>query len=262
MSKSLSYGCALSLAVLLVLPSGRVEAQAPAPAAQQKAAALPEARTIINRHIEAVGGRDALRSYSSSHVRGHFNMPATGLSGPVEIFAAEPNKTLMRMTMAGIGDLEEGFDGKVGWMLSPVTGPMLVEGAQLEQKKFDSEFFGDLKDASRYKVMETVERTTFDGREVYRVRLVTATGAEDIEFYDASTGLKAGVQMTRETPMGPVASTVTFSDYRKFGRLQHPATQKLSTMGIENILTIETIEYDSVDPKVFALPEPIRALIK
>jgi hypothetical protein len=264
-SKFVTYGCALSAAaLLLVVPgAGRADAQAPAvPAAQQKPAPLPDARTIIDRHIEAVGGRNALRSYTSSYVRGRFSMPANGLSGPVEIFASAPNKTLMRMTMAGIGDLEEGFDGKVGWMLSPVTGPMLTEGAQLEQKKFDSEFFGDLKDASRYKVIETVERTTFDGRDVYKLRLVTSTGAEDIEFYDASTSLKAGAQMTRETPMGPITSTVTFGDYRKFGNLQHPATQKLSTMGIEQILTIESIEYDSVDPKVFELPEPIKALIK
>jgi hypothetical protein len=260
-----SYACALAVAALaLAATHARPAAQSAqaAPAAQQKPAALPEARTIIDRHIQAVGGREAMQSYSSSRVRGRFSMPATGLSGPVEIFAARPNRTLMRMTMAGVGDLEEGFDGKVGWMLSSVTGPMLTEGAQLEQKKFDSDFFGDMKDPSRYTTIETVERTTFDGREVYTVRLVSTTGVEDIEFYDVETGLKAGAQMTRETPMGAMATTVTFGDYRKFGRLQHPATQKLSTMGMDQILTIESIEYDAVDPKVFELPAPIKALIK
>jgi hypothetical protein len=260
-------GCALSAAVL-VSPAGvNLSAQATAtqqaaPPAQQKPAALPEARTIIDRHIEAVGGRAALQAYSSSHVRGRFSMPANGLSGPIEVFAAKPNKTLMRMTMTGVGDLEEGFDGSVGWMLSAVTGPMLTEGTQLEQKKFDSEFFGDLKDPSRYKTIETVERTTFGGRDVYKIRLVSTTGVEDIEFYDVEGGLKAGAQMTRETPMGAMSSTVTYSDYRTFGKLRHPATQKLSTMGMEQILTIESVEYDTVDPKVFDLPAPIKALIK
>jgi hypothetical protein len=266
MSKFVSYGCALS--VWLVSAAGvSLSAQAAAtqqapPAAEQKPAALPEARTIIDRHIAAVGGRATLESYTSSHVRGRFAMPATGLSGPVEIFAAAPNKTLMRMTMTGIGDLEEGFDGTVGWMLSAVTGPMLTEGTELEQKKFDSDFFGDLKASSRYKTIETVERTTFDDRDVYKVRLVATTGVEDIEFYEVESGLKAGAQMTRETPMGPMSSTVTFSDYRTFGKLRHPATQTFSTMGMEHIVTIESVEYNSVDPKVFALPEPIKALIK
>jgi hypothetical protein len=264
-SKFVSYGCALSVMALLAWAGGAsmiAQGMQAAPAAQEKPAPLPEARTIIDRHIEAVGGREAITAYSSSHVRGQFSMPATGISGPVQIFAARPNRSLMRMTMAGIGDLEEGFDGTVGWMLSPVTGPMLTEGAQLEQKKFDSEFFGDLKDPSRYKVMETVERTTFDGREVYKVRLVAATGAEDFEFYEVEGGLKAGMQMTRETPMGPMSSIVTLSDYRQFGKLRHPTTQKLSTMGMDQILTIESIEYDTVDPKVFELPAAIKALVK
>jgi hypothetical protein len=265
-SKFVSYGCALSVAALLAAWPGGASVIArgaqTAAVAQEKPAPLPEARTLIERHVEAVGGREAMKASSSLHVRGRVSMPAAGLSGPVEIFAARPNKMLMRMTMSGVGDLEEGFDGTVGWMLSPVTGPMLTEGAQLEQKKFDSEFFGDLKDPSRYKVMETVERTTFDGREVYKVRLVAATGAEDFEFYEVEGGLKAGMQMTRETPMGPMSSIVTLSDYRQFGKLRHPTTQKLSTMGMDQILTVESIEYDTVDPKVFEVPEPIKALIK
>jgi hypothetical protein len=267
-SKLVSYGCALSGALWVVSSAGAgLSAQAAAtpqapPAAQQKPAALPEARTIIDRHIEALGGRAALQSISSLHVRGRFEVPATGVSGPVEMYAAKPNKKLERVTIAGVGDLEEGFDGTVGWTLSAVTGPMLTEGTQLEQKKFDSEFFGDLKDPSSYKTIETVERTTFDGRDVYKVRLVSTTGVEDIEFYEVESGLKAGAQKSRETPMGTMSATVTFSDYRTFGKLRHPAKQTLSTMGMEQILTIESVEYDTVDPKVFALPEPIKALIK
>jgi hypothetical protein len=264
-SKFASYGCALSVIALLAWAGGAstiAQGTQAAPAAQEKPAPLPEARTIIDRHIEAVGGREAMTAYSSSHVRGRFSMPATGISGPVEIFAARPNRTLMRMTISGIGDLEEGFDGTVGWMLSPVTGPMLIEGAELEQKKFDSDLLGDLKDPSRYTVMETVERATFDGRDVYKVRLVATTGAEDFEYYEVESGLRAGAQRTRETPMGPIASTETVSDYRRFGKLMYPTTQKLSTMGNELIQTAESVEYDTVDPKVFELPAAIKALVK
>lgn len=250
-------------AVLLALPpyapAWAQSAQQPAGAKQ---AALPDARTIIDRHIKAIGGRDAILSYSSSRVTGRIEMPANGLSGPFEMFAAKPNLSLMRMTLSGIGDMQEGFDGKVGWMLSPVTGPMLTEGAQLEQKRFDSDFFTELKDPSRYESITTVERTTFDGRECYKLRLVSKSGLEDFEYYEVESGLRAGGQIMRETPMGPVNSVVTHSDYRRFGKLLHPATQKLTTMGIDQILTVESVEYDGVDPKVFELPEAIKALIK
>ncbi len=262
------HGCALSAvalaAVLLMYGSGPLAAQGTGPQAAQQAkpAELPDARTVIDRHVAAVGGRDAMMSYSSSHVRGRIDMPANGLSGSLEMFAAKPNLSLMRMTLAGIGDLQEGFNGKVGWMLSPVTGPMLTEGAQLEQKRFDADFFGDLKDPARYQSITTVERAPFDGRECYKVRLVNKAGVEDFEFYDVQTGLKAGGQMSRESPMGPMTSTFTHGEYKKFGKLLHPATQKISTMGVEQILTIDSIEYDTVDQKVFELPDAIKALIK
>lgn len=269
LQNQIRLGGALSAAALVVvLLAGGVEplaaqatTQAP-PAQAVKPEALPDARTIIDRYVAAIGGRDAMRSYASSHVRGRIEMPANGLSGPFEMLAARPNLSLMRMTLTGVGDMQEGFDGKVGWMWSPLTGPMLTEGAQLEQKKFDSDFYGDLKDPSRYRSITTVERTTFDGRECYKVRLVNHAGVEDIEFYEVESGLKAGGQMSRESPMGTMTSTFTQRDYRKFGKLLHPATQKLTVMGVDQILTIESIEYDTVDPKVFELPEPIKALIK
>lgn len=255
---------ALVAAVMVSVPApldAQAAAQAPAKPAPTEAA-LPDARSLIDKHIAAIGGRDAVLSYSSSHVKGRVEMPANGLSGPFEVFAAKPNLSLMRMTFSGIGDMEEGFNGKVAWMLSPVTGPMLSEGRQFEQKRFDSDFYTELKDPARYTSITTVERTTFDGRDCYKIRLVSKDGVEDIEYYDAQTGLRAGGQMTRESPMGPISSVVTTTNYKKFGKLLHPVTQKITTMGIDQIITIESIEYDTVDPQLFEPPAAIKALIK
>ena len=134
---------------------------------------------------------------SSTHATGTVSLPAAGLTGKLEVFHAKPNKFLQRMSLPGIGDIEEGFDGKVGWSLSPMTGPTLLEGKQLEERAFDADFYEELKAAERYSSMTTVERTTFEGRPVYKVRLVKKTGGEDIEFYDIETGLKAGGMVRR-----------------------------------------------------------------
>lgn len=261
-------GCALSaagLAAALLAPSSvplRAEAaQAPAQAAAP--AALPDARAIIDRHVEAIGGRAAVLSYSSSHVRGRVEIPATGMSGPFEMFAAKPNLSLMRMTITGIGDMQEGFNGTVAWVLS-FNGPMLSEGRQLEEKKFDSDFYSELRDASRYASITTVERTTFDDRACYKVKFVHKGGNEDVEFYDVETGLRAGAEIRREVPggMGVVNSTMTLRDYKRFGKLLSPTRQTVRAMGVDQVVSVESIEYDTVDPKVFEPPEPIKALIK
>jgi hypothetical protein len=139
---------------------------------------------------------------------------------------------------------------------------MLLEGRQLEEKRFDSEFHGELKPDSRYSSITTLEQTTFEGRACYKVRLVRATGGEDIEFYDVATGLKAGSITTRETQMGRVTGTTVEGDYRRFGNLLQPTVVKSQIGGIEQIMTITAVEYDSVPPSVFEMPAGIKALLK
>jgi hypothetical protein len=143
-----------------------------------------------------------------------------------------------------------------------MTGPALHQGKQLDERRFDSEYYGELKPAERYESMTTLEKTTLEGRPVYKVRLVRKGGGEDTEFYDAETGLKAGSVNTRETPMGTITATTVETDYKKFDNLLVPTTIKQSGMGVEQVMTINAVEFDKVDPKVFDPPAQIKALIK
>jgi len=252
----------LALPLLTVLAIAPVAARVPQAQSAQQAAALPAAREIIDRHIKEVGGRQAILSQTSMHATGTVSLPAAGLSGKMEAFHAKPNKFLQRMTLPGIGDLEEGYNGAVGWSLSPLTGPALLDGKQLEQRVFDADFYDELKAPTRYTSITTVEKTTFEGRPVYKVRLVQKSGEEDIEFYDVETGLKAGAITTRDSPMGPIQGTTVMSDYRKFGSLLQPATTKVNLMGTQMILSVSAIEYGGVDASVFTPPAQIKALVK
>jgi hypothetical protein len=258
-------GVALPLATFLALASPLAHAQQPqtqAPASAQPEAKLPSARSIIDRHIKEIGGREVILALSSSHATGFISLPGPGLNGKLEVFHAKPNKALQRMSLAGIGDVEEAFDGKIGWSLSPMTGPTLIDGKQLEERAFDGDFYEELKAPERYSSITTVEKTLFEGRTVYKIRLVKKNGSEDIEFYDVETGLRAGLISTRESPMGPMQSTLALSDYKKFGKLLQPSTMKVSMMGTQMVMTIAAVEYDKVDPSVFTPPAAIKALVK
>ena len=236
---------------------------AQAPAKPEPAAALPDAREIINRHIKAVGGREAILRHKSLHATGTLSVPTSGITGPIELFsAANPDRMVVKTTVPGIGEIIEGFDGSHAWSLSSITGPTLKVGKELSQTKLDADFYSELRDPKKYPTVKTVEKTTFDGRPCYKVSVTRVDGSEDFDFYDVATGLRAGSINTRETQMGTLTTTSTEGDYKKFGRLLHATKVTQKVMGIEQVITLTSVEYDKVDASAFAPPPAIKALIK
>jgi hypothetical protein len=235
-----------------------------APKAEAEAEAeLPSARSIIERHIKAIGGREAVLSHTSQHATGTFSVPAQGLVGTVEIYgAANPNRAALKVNVPGLGEIASGFDGSHGWSLSPLLGPMLQVGKELEQARFDADFYGDLRDPKRYRSMKTVDKAPFDNRPCYKVSMVREDGSEDFDFYDVATGLRAGSLNTRETPMGSVKTTSIEGDYKKFGNLLLATSVVQQIMGVEQKISLATVEFDKVQPTAFDLPDQIKALIK
>ncbi|HWQ00216.1 MAG TPA: hypothetical protein VNK92_07075 [Vicinamibacterales bacterium] len=223
---------------------------------------LPPARRIIDRYVEALGGRALAQKYRSRRATGRIALVAQGLEGDVEILAARPDLLRIKISIAGIGDLESGYDGRIGWISNPLTGPMVVEGRALEQLRADADFDSALHEPDRYKVLETLERTEFEGRRVYKVRAVRASGDEDIEFFDVDSGLLVGSMTTRETPMGTVKSVTIVDDYRRFGGLLLPTRIVQRATGTEQVITIASVEFDVVEPERFVPPPAVRTLAK
>lgn len=257
----------LALAATLAIAPPLEAQTAQTPPAPRKvpadtAAALPSARSIVDKFIVATGGRTAILAHTSTRVSGTMSIAGSGMSGAIEVLNAKPNLSLVKVTIPGIGEILDGFDGTTGWMLSPVMGPMVYQGKELADRKFDADYYGDLHDPSRYSSMRTVEKTTFEGRPCYKVSLTRVGGGEDIELYDVATGLKAGSIMSRATPMGEVSSTTVLSEYKKFGDLLLPTVMSQSSMGTRQDVTVTTVEYDKVPPSAFEAPAQIRALIK
>lgn len=264
LNKIVKPGLAVAFFVAFISAPAFAQVRATAPVQPDQAAeTLPPAESIIARHIKAVGGREAIKAHNSVTAKGTISMPANGISGTLELFTARPNKNFMKMTLPGIGDISSGYDGKVAWTTSPMTGPMLATGKELEEKALDSDFEGALGFDSKYDSMKTLEKTTFEGRPVYKVALKRKGNAgEDIEFYDVETGLKAGAIIERSNPMGVIKATSVISDYKKFGDLLHPTVIKQTASGAQMVMTFTSIEYDNVDPAVFELPAEIKALVK
>lgn len=244
----------VAVSVLSSLVSGFVTIQQPGE--------LPSGPSIVERHVAAIGGAAAHKAVQSMHVRGRFEMRDQGISGEFESFTARPDRMLYRVTIPAIGVIEHGFDGQTGWSLSPIAGPELLAGDQLKEVAEDAWFDAPLYESGHIKTVETIERTTFDGRAAFRVRVTLASGRQVIEFFDTDSGLQIGSESTRTTPQGAVPVVDILRDYRRFGSLMQATTFVQRALGFgEQIVTMTSCEYDTVPDATFALPPSIAALI-
>ncbi len=223
---------------------------------------LPKAEVVLEQFIKALGGNGVFEKIQSQHTHGNVDMAGQGISGKLEVFAKRPDKLLIKITMPGIGDLYQGFDGNVGWSLNPVTGPMILEGKMLDQVREQARFDAILHDLSEYKKVETVGRTPFEGQDAYQLKLVRKSGQETTEFYDIKTGLLIGSNEVQETPLGAVNVSASIGEYKKFGDALF-ATKLAQKMGpLTQVMTFTSMDFKELDDSVFDLPNQIKALLK
>ena len=271
MSTSVRYFAPLSRAFLAAAALGVAAAPAGAQAtahtghatssAAKPGASLPAPRQIVDKYIAAIGGRDAVLKRSSTSMRGTFEMPAAGLRGEVLGQMAKPNKMVMSITFPGIGEMRSGFDGTTAWSIDPTSGPRVLDGAELAQARIQADFLAALHDEKSFTSMETIELADFEGRKAYTLRLVRAGTDTTYEYFDAESGLLIGTRATRDTQMGPMTATSVMTNYKDFGGLQMPTTTTVKTMGQEIVMSVTSIEWDTVPPDAFELPPEIKVLV-
>jgi hypothetical protein len=233
------------------------------PAATTTTSSLPAARAIIDRYVQAIGGRDAVMRRNSIRYVGSFEMPAAGMKGNLTLVQVAPNKMAMTVDLPGMGQVVSGYDGTVGWSINPMQGPRVLEGKELQQLREDAGPAAMLRSSDRIRSAETVELTAMDGRACYRVKITYHSGRESFDCYSPETGLLVGMTQTQESPMGSVQVTTLFDDWKEFGGLKTATKMRQQMLGQEQILTIDRLEFDRPeDVKAAEVPEQIKPLVK
>ena len=229
-----------------------------------RAQALPPAGDIIAKYVTAIGGQAEVMKVTSMKQIATMEVPAIGLSASMEMFAAAPNKMAMKTNIPGMGEMQNGFNGTVGWDVNPMQGPRLLADKELANMTENADFYGNmLYPADRFSTMETVGDTTISGEKAYKIRMVRkATKAESFAYFSTTSGLMVGGISTTESPMGTMTSSQVVSDYKKFGNLMLP-TKIEQTMGPQKIvITIKDVIINGATDAAFAVPEQVKPLIK
>jgi len=222
---------------------------------------LPTPAALLARYIDAIGGEAALRKHQSSTRKGKMVIAAMGMEGTTTILAAAPDKMVMNIE-TGMGAMNQGYNGEIGWSDNPMTGATLLAGDQLAGMKMQADFYAPLNYSKHFTSMETVEETEWNGQAAYKVKLVNTAGKESFQFFAKEGGLLLGQQGVQEGPMGEAEVKTSFSDYKDFGGAKVPGKVTIDMAGMQIEQTVETVTFDDVAATAFEPPAAVKALQK
>eukprot|EP00913_Durusdinium_trenchii_P006397 g6009.t1 len=221
-----------------------------------------KALEIINRHVEAIGGADALREHTSITQTGKILIPSQGISGPFTFYNRAPDIFVAHIDVMALGSPKTGYNGTVGWGLSPMMGASLLEGRELRDMQMQADYISELHTEKYYEGISFEGTGDFSGQNTNIVKLVDDEGSETTLHYSDESGLLIGSVSMQGSPMGEVEVATEFMDYKEFGGVLI-ATKTVQHLGPTDVeIIVESVSYDEIEDEVFELPPAIQALIE
>ncbi len=224
---------------------------------------LPTADTVLQRYVDATGGKTAYDAVKTRVSSGTFTLTGKGITGSIQSYQAAPAKSYTVVDIEGVGKQEDGNDGKTVWELSPMTGARIKTGteaaAELRTSALDT--YSNWK--NYYKSAEVVGSENVGDKSCWKLVLTPNQGEPETNWFDKSTGFLLRESATMDTPMGKIPVQADYSDYRKTGDLTLPFKLSQTVAGQEFEFGLTKIETNVDIPATrFNLPAEIVALQK
>lgn len=193
-------------------------------AAASFAADLPKAEALLDRYVEATGGRATYEKRTSEYLSGTVEIPAAGVRGKVEMWAEAPNSRVEVIDIEGVGRIETGTDGTIAWENSAIMGPRLRSGEELRYHLREAMFNAPIYWQKLYKKAETTGVETAEGIECYKVTMTPIEGKPEVWFFDQKTSLVIKMIRSSVTSLGEVTGEFVAKDYKDSGGILLPST--------------------------------------
>lgn len=220
-----------------------------------------DAQTLIEKSLEAMGGRAALEKIDSRITEADVSI-TLGMGGEAEGTLKEvemaPNKKYQYMAMAvdmggGMQMLEfkEWIDGEHAVVSQPMQPAKELSGTELE-KTLEDNIFNEMLhlDAPDVDVALTEKRSIKD-RTVY-VLTVKRKHSEKEMLIDAESFLPYGESETADTPQGPMTSVTRFGDYRPVDGVMLPFSLETENPAMTLKATITSYTHNAdIDDSTF-----------
>ena len=221
----------------------------------QDKTAMPTVDQVLDKYVQAIGGKAAIQKQTSRVGKGTFEVPTFGASGPIEIYAKAPNRTFSTINIDGFGVVQQGFTGTAGWSSDPQNGLRELSGGELAAAKLDAEFYRDVKLKELYPKMELKGKEKLASGEAYVVIATPANGSPETFYFDTQSGLLVRQDAKRETQQGILNVQVLLEDYKEVDGVKIPFTIKQNSDAISFVIRLTEIKHNvAIDDAKFNKP--------
>jgi len=215
------------------------------------------AQDILEKMINAQGGREALEKIKDTTTHATIEMMQMGMTGTVTMYQKEPNKLRMDTEMMGM-IMTQAFDGQTAWMDSPQTGVQIMSeklGAEFKQQALGND---SLLHPEKYGITYQYKgEAKEDDRDCHVLEVAYLEGREVTMFLDPSTYLPYKMKTTSLDQAGMEADIENIlSDYKKVGEVIVPFSILVKQDGIEavRIILIEVEHNKGLEDSLFEMP--------
>lgn len=215
---------------------------------------LPKAEEVLEKAVEASGGREAIAKIDSFHLVGTISAPKLKLTGEVETWW-KGGDFYMVQNVTGIGVNRSGKKGDKIWMQETINGLRELEGLEAEQHLWASSLMLAANWNEHFESAKTAGVRTVEGAELIDITLTSKSGAELKLAIDSKTYLVVEQSFEVVNPMGKTPVSMQSQDYRDVDGIKIAFQQVTDLDLVELTQTLTKVELNvEVDEAKFAMP--------
>lgn len=192
---------------------------------------LPAAEEIFSKYVEAVGGKAAIQKVQTRVYEASFTRPKlvnpSGKLFELQIYQKAPDKVLAVVTAADGSVTYQGYNGKVGWIKTPVVQRELTS-AEVAQLKERTDLYRELNLKDQFSSVRVVSKQKVGERDAYYVAGENVNGKRERLYFDTETGLLLRRVVLSKTILGLDPVQTDYLDYREVDGVKLPFTLEIS----------------------------------
>jgi hypothetical protein len=214
-----------------------------------------EADRLLRRHVDALGGDEALTRITSRHGEG--TLERHGRAVPLVTYARSPNLLRIETRFPKPGTLVQGFDGTTAWVLHPLQGLRRLDARETAVFASQTWIHPTAHVAETYPVRRWLGTEVQGGVEMAMLAVGRDESRLETWRFDAATARLLQIERTSDMgPHGEVPVVVRFEDYRTVDGVSVPYVVRTRLPQGETILRLETVRHNVVlDGALFAVPD-------